>query len=208
MVRFALVVLVERVELRVGLIAERSVAYSAEVKMEAVQQEVNLHPGSLSLRPHGGGRAQDEGGAVHCAARFVLQTTNGYQERRGEGVEENQHHISHLFDVTERPVWAARLRNDPPPSLQRTPLLPPSEDPPAVAPLPPSGRKSIWGTEGYPHFRLLDHIQVLTRDSNDSAASAEESREDLVNVTKQKGKGLHRFLNGSKEHKPFKHQNS
>lgn len=51
-VRLAGVVLVQRVELRVGLIAEGFAPHSAEVKMEAVQQEMNFDPGPPGLWTH------------------------------------------------------------------------------------------------------------------------------------------------------------
>lgn len=47
--------------------------------------------------------------------------------------------------------------------------------PPDDAPSPPRG-ESVRRTESDPHFGLLDHIQVLTRDSNDSASPAKERR--------------------------------
>lgn len=47
--------------------------------------------------------------------------------------------------------------------------------PPDDAPSPP-GWESVRGTESDPHFGLLDHIQVLTRDSNDSASPAKERK--------------------------------
>lgn len=72
MVWFAGVVLVQLVELRVGLVAEGFTPHGAEVKMEAVQQEMNLDPGSPGLWTYRRGRTRDEGGAVHCAARLVL----------------------------------------------------------------------------------------------------------------------------------------
>lgn len=75
-VRFAAVVLVQRVEPRVGLVAEGLGSHGAEVKVEAVQEEVNFDPGPPGLRAHGWSRAQDEGGAVHSAASLVLQGNN------------------------------------------------------------------------------------------------------------------------------------
>lgn len=42
---------------------------------------------------------------------------------------------------------------------------------PADTPFPPPWGESIWRTEGDPHFWLLDHIQVLTSDSDDSAST-------------------------------------
>lgn len=71
-VRFVGVILVQWVELRVGLVAESFVPHRAEVKMEAVQQEVNFDPSSPGLRTDRWGRTQDEGGAVDCAARLIL----------------------------------------------------------------------------------------------------------------------------------------
>lgn len=73
MVRFAGVVLVQRVELWVLLIAEGFIPHGAEVKMEAVQQEMNFNPSPPGLWTHRRSRTQDEGGAVHCAARLVLE---------------------------------------------------------------------------------------------------------------------------------------
>lgn len=84
-----------------------------------------------------------------------------------------------LFDMTECPVRAVHFWDDPPPSLQQTLTIPFSVQAPFFPPIDtPSlpGRESIRGAEGDPHFRLLDHIQVLTRNSNDSASTAEASR--------------------------------
>ncbi|TNN36379.1 hypothetical protein EYF80_053463 [Liparis tanakae] len=75
-VRLAAVVVVQRVEPRVGLVAEGLGPHGAEVEVEAVQEEVNFDPGPPGLRAHGGSRAQDEGGAVHGAASLVLQGKN------------------------------------------------------------------------------------------------------------------------------------
>lgn len=67
-VRFARVVLVQLVELGVGLVAESFVTHGAKVEMEAVQQEVNFNSGTSGLWTHSGSRTQDEEGAVHRAA--------------------------------------------------------------------------------------------------------------------------------------------
>lgn len=67
-VRFAGVILVQWVELRVGLVAEGFIPHCTEVKMEAVQQELNFDPGPPGLWTHRRSRTQDEGGTVHCAA--------------------------------------------------------------------------------------------------------------------------------------------
>lgn len=72
-VRFAGVVPVQRVELRVGLIAEGFTPHRAEVEMEAVHQEVNFDPGPPGLWTHRRSGTWDEGGAVHYAARLVLE---------------------------------------------------------------------------------------------------------------------------------------
>lgn len=72
-VRRAGVVLVQQVELRVGLVAEGFAPHGAEVKMEAVQQEVDFDPGPPGLWTHGRSGTQDEGGAVDCAAGLVLE---------------------------------------------------------------------------------------------------------------------------------------
>lgn len=76
--------------------------------------------------------------------------------------------------MTERALRAVCLWDDPPPSLQWTMrILTSLQDsfiPPIQAPSPPRG-KSVRRTEGDPHFWLLDHIQVLTRDSDDSAST-------------------------------------
>lgn len=79
-VRFAGVVLVQRVELRVGLVAEGFVPHGAKVKVEAVQQEVNFDPGPPGLWTHRRSRTRDEGGAVHRAARLVLEESTGTME--------------------------------------------------------------------------------------------------------------------------------
>lgn len=67
-VRLAQVVLVQLVELWVGLVAERFVTHGAEVEVEAVQQEVNFNSCSSGLWAHSRSRTQDEEGAVHRAA--------------------------------------------------------------------------------------------------------------------------------------------
>lgn len=71
-VRLAGVVLVQLVELGVGLVAEGLAAHSAEVEVEAVQQEVDFNPRPSGLRTHSRRRTQDEEGAVHRAAGLVL----------------------------------------------------------------------------------------------------------------------------------------
>lgn len=78
---FAGVVLVQWVKLWVGLIAESFIPHSAEVKMEAVQQEVNFDPRPPGLWTHSRGRTQDERGAVHCAARLVLEESTETTKR-------------------------------------------------------------------------------------------------------------------------------
>lgn len=70
---FVGVILVQWVKLWVGLIAEGFIPHSGEVKMEAVQQEVNFDPRPSGLRTHRWCWAQDERGAVHFAARLVLE---------------------------------------------------------------------------------------------------------------------------------------
>lgn len=80
---------------------------------------------------------------------------------------------ANLFDMTERPLRTVHLWDDPPPSLQRTPTLLSSGQAPFNAPPPPGGQ-SIRRTEGDPHLRLLDHIQVLTGNSDDSSSTAGE----------------------------------
>lgn len=93
--------------------------------------------------------------------------------------------------MTECALGAVRLRDDPPPSLEWTPkILSSVQDsfiPPVRAPPPPSRGKSVRRTEGDPHFWLLDHIQVLTRDSDDSASTAGESteKEHLLDLSKK-----------------------
>lgn len=77
-VRLARVVPVQRVEPRVGLIAEGFAPHRAEVKVEAVHQEVNFDPGPPGLWTHRRGGARDEGGTVDHAARLILG-------RRGRG---------------------------------------------------------------------------------------------------------------------------
>lgn len=72
-VRFAGVVPVQRVELRVGLIAEGFAPHCAEVKMEAVHQEVNFDPCSPGLWTHRWSGTYDEGGAVDGTARLILE---------------------------------------------------------------------------------------------------------------------------------------
>lgn len=72
-VRLAGVVLAQQVEPRVGLVAEGLAPDGAEVKMEAVQQELDFDPGPPGLWAHGRSWTQDEGGAVHRAARLILE---------------------------------------------------------------------------------------------------------------------------------------
>lgn len=80
----------------------------------------------------------------------------------------------HLFDMTECSLRAVCVWDDPPPSLQWPLVIVSSVQasflPPIDAPSPP-GRESIRRTEGDPHFWLLDHIQVLTRNSDDSSST-------------------------------------
>lgn len=76
-VRFAGVILVQRVELWVRLIAEGFIPHGAEVKMEAVQQEINFDPGPPRLWTHRRSQTQNEGRAVHCAVRLVLEESTG-----------------------------------------------------------------------------------------------------------------------------------
>lgn len=72
-VRFVGVILVQWVELGVGLVAESFIPSRPEVETEAVQQEVDFDPGSPGLRTDRWGRTQDEGGAVDRAARLILE---------------------------------------------------------------------------------------------------------------------------------------
>lgn len=72
-IRFAWIVLVQQVQLWVGLIAEVLAPHAAEVKMEAVQQEVNFDPGPPGLWTHSRSGTQDEGGAIDCTARLELE---------------------------------------------------------------------------------------------------------------------------------------
>lgn len=195
-VGFAGVNLVQWVEHRVGLIAESCISHSAEVKMEAVQQELNFDSGPPGLWTHRWGRTQDQGGAVHFAARFVLEPV---KERllihlpNCKRFDEVLWHFKcflniYLFDMTECTLGAVRLRHNPPQSLQWILQILISVQaffcPPAYAPSPP-GRERIRGTEGDSHFRLLDHIQVPTRDSDDSATPAEDGEIKQCNINKQ-----------------------
>ena len=74
-VGFAGVVLVEGVELWVGLVAEGLGPHCVEVKMEAVQQEVHLDARLPGLGAHRRRGTQDERRAAHCAARVILGDT-------------------------------------------------------------------------------------------------------------------------------------
>ncbi len=76
-VRFARVILVQRVEMRVGLIAEGFIPHGAKVKMEAVQQEINFYPGPPRLWTNRRSQTQNEGRAVHCATRLILEESTG-----------------------------------------------------------------------------------------------------------------------------------
>lgn len=83
----------------------------------------------------------------------------------------------HLFDMAESPLRTVCVWDDPPPSFQWTLVILSSTHTPPLPPLdapPPPGWESIRRTEGDPHLWLLDHIQVLTRNSDDSASTAEE----------------------------------
>lgn len=80
-VRLARVVPVQRVEPRVGLIAEGFVPHRTEVKVEAVHQKVNFDPGPPGLWTHRRGGARDEGGVVDHAARLVLRGVGGQSEK-------------------------------------------------------------------------------------------------------------------------------
>lgn len=83
---------------------------------------------------------------------------------------------TYVFDLAERPFRTLRLGDDSPVSLQLRvpgPLHPPVHAPPSPPPPPPRG-EGVGRTEGDPHLRLLDHVKVLARDSDDSAATAEE----------------------------------
>ncbi len=77
--------------------------------------------------------------------------------------------------MTEVTLGAVHLWDDPSPSLQRTLMSLSSVQAFFIlsihAPSPP-GRECIRRTEGDPHFWLLDHIQVLPRNSDDSASTA------------------------------------
>lgn len=77
MVWFAGFIPVQWVELWVGLIAEGLIPHVAKVKIEAVHQKVNSDPGSPGLWSYCWSGTKDEGGAVHCAARFILQEDIG-----------------------------------------------------------------------------------------------------------------------------------
>lgn len=73
MVRFAGLVLVQRVQLWVGLIAKGLTGHGGEVKMEAVQQEVDFDPGPPGLWTHGRRGTGEQRGAVHRAEGLVLR---------------------------------------------------------------------------------------------------------------------------------------
>jgi len=84
-----------------------------------------------------------------------------------------------MFDMAERSLRAVCLWNNPPPPFQRALVIPSPARSAFVLPPDapsPSGRKSIGRTEGYPHFRLLDHIQVLTGNTDYSASTAGRKR--------------------------------
>lgn len=82
MVRLAGIIPVQLVERGVELIPKGFLTHGVEVKMKAVQQEVNFDPCINGLRAHGWGRAQDEGGAVHRAARLVLEESTGEVKKK------------------------------------------------------------------------------------------------------------------------------
>lgn len=76
-VRLALVIPVQRKQPWVGLISEGFATHGAEVKMEAVQKEVNFDPGHRGLWTHSGSRTHDESGVYHFAAGFMLSGRKG-----------------------------------------------------------------------------------------------------------------------------------
>lgn len=82
MVRLAGIIPVQLVERGVELIPKGFLTHGVEVKMKAVQQEVNFDPCINGLWAHGRGRAQDEGGAVHRAARLVLEESTGEVKKK------------------------------------------------------------------------------------------------------------------------------
>lgn len=75
--RLAWVIPVQLEQLGVGFVAERFATHSAEVKMEAVQKEVNFDPGLCGLWTHSRSRTQDESCVVHLAVGFVLKGRKG-----------------------------------------------------------------------------------------------------------------------------------
>lgn len=114
---------------------------------------------------------------------------------------------AYLFDVTERSLGALCLWDDPPPSLHAPPVVPSSAQtpstPPSDAPSPPGG-EGVGRTEGHPHLGLLDHIQVLPGDSDDTPSTAEEEQNNITfklrsKVNNNNDSSLLTFL----EHKHF-----
>lgn len=183
MVRFVRVIAVQHVELWVGFIAECFIAHIVEVKMKTVQQEMNFDPRSPGVRSHSRRRAQDEGGAVHCTTRLILEL--GLDRRKKEYDKylfvENKKvdfcHFANLLDMAKCALRAVSLRDDPPPSLEWHLLI--SSSQPTDAP-PPPGRKKIWRAEGDPNFGVLNHIQVLTRHADDPASAARKKNKCLT----------------------------
>lgn len=67
------VVVVERVEDGVGLVAEVALADGGEVKAQVVQEELHLHPAVARVSVHRRGPAQDQGGGAHLTALHELR---------------------------------------------------------------------------------------------------------------------------------------
>lgn len=96
------VVLVQRVQLWVGLVAEGLVSHSAEVKMEAVQEKINSDLGPSGLCSHSRGRTQDEGRAVDYAASLKLEKSK--REHKERGIKITWNTSSKLLYIVGLPV--------------------------------------------------------------------------------------------------------
>lgn len=86
---------------------------------------------------------------------------------------------AYLFDIAEFTLGAICLWDNPPPSAQWTLAILSStltwfSPLPKTPPLP--WRESIRRTESDPHLWLLDHVQVLTRNPDDSASTVKEKQ--------------------------------
>lgn len=86
-----------------------------------------------------------------------------------------------MLDLAESSVRTFHLRDDSPPSLRwgsvillgiPGPVAPSVHTSPS-SPAPSPRGEGVRRAQGDPHLWLLDHVEVLTRDSDDSATTAE-----------------------------------